>query len=72
MKVNGDDLGVIYRALDHYSLAFDEGRGEGLVEPDRIEDEWRNTDLLRQMIWDAWRVYRGTRDTDSRNSRADG
>jgi hypothetical protein len=24
------------------------------------------------MIWDAWRVYRGTRDTDSRNSRADG
>ena len=63
MKVKDDDLGVTYRALDHYSLAFDEGRGEDLVEPDRIEDEWRNTDRLRQLFVDAWRVHRDTRGT---------
>ena len=64
MELKDDDLGVIYRALDHYSLAFDEGRGADLVDPDRIEDEWRDSDRLRDQVVDAWRAYHGTRGTE--------
>ena len=54
MEFNNKDLGVIYRALDYYTLAFDEGRGDGLVKPDRIEDEWRDSGRLLRAGSELW------------------
>ena len=54
MEFNNKDLGVIYRALDYYTLAFDEGRGDGLVKPDRIEAEGRDAGRLLRAGSELW------------------